>query len=152
MESDNRGRRILLLAGSVLIVAMLLIAAFSLGVYVGEARSGQRPNLATILGGPTQAQPNAQLPGLAFPEGRPALLGTVHSVAPGALVVRTQAGARTLSLDAQTRLRYYGGRPAQAGDLAAGAHVAVFGDLEPAARQLRATAIVILPEAPQAPQ
>ncbi len=145
--SGSVGRRVLLVAGSALIVSVLLVAAFSLGVYVGEVRSGQRPSLLTVLNGPAQPGTEAKAPALDFPEGRPTLLGTVQSAMPGALIVRTQAGARTLSLDDQTRLRHYGGRPAQTGDLAAGVRVAVFGEWEPASRQLRASAIVILPAA-----
>jgi len=137
------GHFVQLLLGSLLLLLMLLSAVLSLGIYAAEVRAGMNPLLLALVGPPTPAAWQGQA--LTFPEGQPDLLGAVQNVTAGSLAVLTPAGTRTLSVDEGTAVRHYDGRPAALRDLARGARVAVFDDLDPATRQPRATTIVLLP-------
>lgn len=155
----NRQRQILIGAGACVIVSMLLIAAFSLGVYVGEhgwTRQGltlQGPQRQPPAGGADQlgpAQPPGQQPGLPpgdpLPGGQPTLVGRVRLIMRDRLEVITPDGPRLIGLTPRTRLEDQG----QAVELSAlreGQVVAIFGRPAEGRGMLLADLIILLPPA-----
>jgi len=144
------GRRVMIGIGAVVIVGMMLIAAFSLGVYVGEhgwtwrgvSLAGPQ-RLAAPPGGPGGAPPGA-LPGL----GQPDALGAVRRVDGEILGLATRDGPRIVEVGEATQVRRIQGEPADIGALRPGTLVAVFGHPGDGGRVLVADLIVILPSRP----
>lgn len=155
--ATNRKTVIQLAIGGFILVLMLVVASFSLGVYVGEhgwTRAGLQ-----YTGGPPQAggqgqpgpggksQPGGQpqaLPGL--PMGPPAVVGRIRMINANGLELATQDGPRFVQLSDNTRFQDDQGKPMQLTDLNMGDVVAVFGRFVGGdGGQLQAEVIVRLP-------
>lgn len=141
------GRRWLVGTGAVILALMLMIASFSVGVYVGEhgwTRQGlQYP--AGAAAGPPQAGP---------PLGggdQPQVTGRIRLVNDRGLELATPDGLRRVDVDAATRVEDDAGASLQLGDLRRGDLVAVFGEFTVGdGGRLVATRIVRLPAPPPA--
>ena len=152
----ERGRAWLLVAGAMTIVAMLLIAAFSLGVYVGEhgwTREGltlQGPGAQPGPARPPQVRPHAPpaLPGGGRP---PDLVGAVRRLLQGRLSLATSDGPRTVVVDGNTEVEPPEGEPQSLDDLRPGQSVAVFGYRGGDGQALVAELIVLLPAPERSP-
>jgi len=144
------GRRLLIGCGGVLLVSVLLLTAFSLGVYAGrgDLLSGQAPPIA----GPGRQQPQPppdQQPKQPQPAPRPTLIGRVQSADPGGLALETKEGLRTVTLTPKTQFQWQVEEgqppvPASFDDIRPGVGVAVFGRPSDDGRGLVADVIVIL--------
>ena len=151
------GHKMLIAAGALVIVGMLLIAAFALGVYVGEhgwTRTGltlQGPGggPGQPPGGPDQPPPGG--PGAPEPRPlpgggrRPDLVGYTRNIFEGTLVLATPDGPRPIELDEHTRVETTEGEPRSLDALERGQHVAVFGHRDGDGQVLVAELIVLLP-------
>lgn len=152
----QRQRLWLLVIGAVIIVVMLLIAAFSLGVYVGE-HGWTRQGLTLQGSGPQpgpvqqpQAGPDAPppLPGGGRP---PDLVGRIRRILEGTLFLATSDGPRTVEIDPATQVQTHGGDPRSLDDLIPGRNVAVFGYRSGDGQTLVAELIVLLRAAERLP-
>lgn len=139
-------------AGAAVIVGMLLVAAFSLGVYVGENGWTWQ---GVSLEGPGQMQPPAGVPpgqggpagpmgGAQLPTGPPDLVGRLRAVADGTLSLATRAGPRTALVDQETEVRRPQGQVLDLAALRPGMNVAVFGRQEEDGRALVAEVVLVL--------
>jgi hypothetical protein len=138
----NRWKLIQLLAGGAVLVLMLVLAAFALGVYVGEhgwTREGLAYGPGAAAKGPAaqakppQAAPDGngtpQVPFLpaGLPPGPPQLTGRIRQVAQDHLELAAAGGPRTVLLTDATQFRDETGQPITLRDLEKGDVVAVFG-------------------------
>jgi len=144
-------QKLLIACGAIIIAGLIAIAAFSLGVYVGE-QGWTLPEPSLVgPGGPRRPQPGQPGPGQPLPQQpgpRPDLVGRVRSVGDSSLTLDTPAGPRLVLVNAETTVQRQGDaglEPASLSDLRRGDHVAVFGHLNDDGRTLRARAVVILP-------
>ncbi len=147
--SADRGafRKVLLGMGAGLLISLMLLASFSLGVYVGHQglsmgsmdNFGARPEPAQ----PLQQAPPSQ-PGN-LPETRPALVGRVAGITNEGLFVRAADGLRLVEVNDLTRVQDRQGRELSLDGLRQGVNVAVFGAFSDDGRTLTAQTIVVLP-------
>ncbi|MFL7793014.1 MAG: hypothetical protein AB8I69_12795 [Anaerolineae bacterium] len=151
----TKGHKLLVGSGAAVIVAILLIAAFSLGVYVGEhgftrgdltLRSpdpgvpAQPPRVSP--GAPAQQPPvNANRP--------PDVTGRIRQNLGESLLLATPDGPRTIELNDQTQVRTLEGEQRHLDALKPGQPVAIFGHLNGDGRVLVAESIILLPPAQQ---
>lgn len=155
------GKKLLVGSGGLMLMSVLLLAAFSLGVYAGrgDLLDGSAPPIAGPVQQPRQPQPNPQpqqptlnsQPKQPQPVQRPILVGRVRSMDPGGLVVETNEGLRHVLLSTETRYRWPGEegqppQPASYADVQPGMRVAVFGRPSENGRGLVANVIEILPK------
>ncbi|RMF35623.1 MAG: hypothetical protein D6759_04500 [Chloroflexi bacterium] len=130
----NKRHRVLVIAGAVVIVLMLVTAAFALGVYVGEhgwtregltlgspGRPGQQPAPPGGAGMP---------PGQPLPGGQPTLVGRIRARLDEGLELATPQGPRSVSLTSTTRFEDAQGNPIEMTALRRGDMVAIFGHFE----------------------
>lgn len=151
------GHKLLVAAGAIVIVGLLLIAAFSLGVYVGEhgwTRAGL--TLQGPTGGPGRPPPGGPGAPGGFPPlpgggRRPDLVGEIIETFEGTLMLATPDGPRTIELDQRTRVETAEGEPVSLDDLKCGQHVAVFGRRNGDGQVLVAELLVLLPPRGQPP-
>lgn len=158
MENNplSKTKRWWVIGGAVLLSLLVLVAVFSLGVYVG--RRGWQAGPPEITGPgrppaggdppPAVQPPPGQAPA-PWPQERPALQGRVRAIDPKGLSVNTAQGARFVRLTPETRLTRLtdeGEVAVQPKELQPGLLVAVFGPLAPDGRSLVAERIVILPQ------
>ncbi len=141
-------RRWLVAAGAAILVLMLVVAAFSLGVYVGE-HGWTREGLTYQPQGPGGPLPGGGAPP-AGPGGEPpALTGRIRVISPHGLELATPDGPRFVEITSATRLEDPEGQEISLHDLARGDIVAVFGEMMPGdGPRLQATRIVLLPARP----
>jgi len=148
----DRRRLWLLVVGAAIMVVMLLIAVFSLGVYVGEhgwTREGLTLQGPSARRGPAQ-QPQ---PGIGAPPplpggGRPPdLVGRIRRILEGTLLLATADGPRTVELEERTEVAARQGDSRSLDDLRPGQTVAIFGYRDGDGRALVAELIVLLPAA-----
>jgi hypothetical protein len=151
------GHKLLIAAGATVIAAMLLTAAFALGIYVGEhgwTRDGLK--LRGPIGGQDKPQGDLGRPGQLppLPDGgrRPDLVGAVVEVLEGTLMLATPDGPRTIELDRHTRVETVEGQPGSLDDVERGQHLAVFGRRNGDGQVLVAKLLVLLPPRGQPPQ
>jgi hypothetical protein len=141
--------------GSVILLLLLLVGAFSLGVYVGEhglTRRGltyQPAPGAVPQGGP--AQPQGQAPGQ--DAGRPALVGRILNASPDGLELATQDGRRRVELHDRTVYMELNGPALQLSDLANWDIVAIYGEMiaGDGGRLLAQVVVRLPPNPPSAP-
>ena len=150
------GHKLLIAAGAMLIVGMLLIAAFALGIYVGEHGWTRAGLTLQGPGGRGQAPPGGPgapggLPPLPGGGRRPDLVGRIGNIFEGTLMLVTPDGPRTVEVDEETEVQTIEGQPASLDDLQRGQHVAVFGHRSGDGRVLIAELIVLLPPPEGAP-
>lgn len=151
-------RKLLIAAGTILIASMLLVAAFALGVYVGEHGWTRAGLTLRGPGGPPQPPggPGGQSPpgGVLpqpdkppLPDGgrRPDLVGRIRNIFEGTLMLATSDGPRTVELDEHTRVETAEGEPRSLDDLERGHLVAIFGRRNGDGRVLLAELLVLLP-------
>jgi hypothetical protein len=129
-----RMRRILIGCGALLLLAMMLVCAFSLGVSLGER--GVTRAVQTQAARQPQGLPSAI-------GGPPNVIGTVLRYGDNTLTLTTAQGPKTIGLNAQTTVRYENA-PAQMSDLRPGVALAVWGDPSDGGRVLVARVILIL--------
>ena len=148
----SKSQKLLIGFGAFIIVAIMVIGAFSLGVYVGER--GWTAGSPSVAGAgkaqPPQGQrvePDKQpvAPKEALPKGKPDLIGAVQSVARKSVTIKTGEGPRLVLVGDETRVRWHDDREASLADLRRNMPVAVFGDFGDDGRTLVASVIVILP-------
>lgn len=158
------GYKILIATGAIVIVSMLLIAAFALGVYVGEHGWTQDGLTLQGPGGP-QRPPDgagAQIPpDRGFPQpdkpplpggGRPPdILGRIRDIFEDTLVLATPDGPRPIELDEHTRFETTEGETLPLDALERGQYAAVFGRRNGDGQVLIAELIVLLPPPEQPP-
>ena len=139
--------KVLLGMGAVLLISLMILASFSLGVYVGHqgllvgslGNFGARPE-----GGRRPPQsPSGQPEGL--PEARPQLVGKMGGLTNEGLFVRTANGLRLVQVNEQMRVRDRQGGELPLEKLRQGVNVAVFGEFSEDGRTLTAQTIVVLP-------
>lgn len=150
------GHKLLIGAGTIVIVGMLLIAAFALGIYVGE-HGWTRAGL-TLQGPGAPDRPPPQPGGASAPENplplpgggrRPDITGRIREVFDGTLMLATPDGPRIVELDEQTRVETPNGDALSVSDLERGQNVAVFGYRSGDGQVLIAELIVLLPQPEQ---
>jgi len=151
----TKGHKLLIGSGAAVIVVMLLIAAFSLGVYVGEhgfTRDGltlREPDPGgpihfprTSPGAPVQQPPvNGNRP--------PDVTGRIRQNLGGSLLLATPDGPRTVELNDQTQVRTREGEQRPLAALKPGQPVAIFGHRNGDGRVLVAELVILLPLAQQ---
>ncbi len=167
-------RKLMYGAGGLLLLLVFVIAAFSLGVYVGRyglTRSGlslQGPrNLgppppagrpedqapAGQPGAPRQSQPPGGQPE-PRPEGQPlrallpsepTLVGRILRISPSALDLATRDGPRRVAYDSETEVWNEAGEETSLNAMTEGQIMAIFGELANGGQRLQADLIVILP-------
>ena len=148
----SKSQKILISFGAFIIVAVMVIGAFSMGIYVGERGWTAAPPSIAGAGKaqPPQGQrvePGKQPPAPAepLPKGKPDLIGLVQSVARRSVTIRTGEGPRLVLVSDETRVRWHDDREATLADLRRNMPVAVFGQFGDDGRTLTANVIVILP-------
>ncbi len=126
--AENRWQ---IVVGAVILLLMLLVGAFSLGVYVGEygwTRQGlsYQPDQG-------QAPAQVQLPGLGQIQGEgaegPGLTGRILSISLEALELATQEGRRRVELHDGTIFRELDGPEVPLTALSLGDIVAIYGEM-----------------------
>lgn len=143
-------RKVLIGAGAALLTALMLLAAFSLGVVVGHRgllvgtveNFGARP-----APGQQPLQPPTG-PVEDLPPGRPALVGRVGAITNEGLFIQTQQGPRLVQVDDDARVQDHRGQELSLKELRQGVYVAIFGEFSRDGRRLIAETIVVVP-APQ---
>ena len=161
--ATSMANKLIVGAGAAVIVTMLLIAAFSIGVYVGEngwtwrgvslagpggppgrpALPGQAPPGGPAAGG--VGQPPVSAPGgPALPPRPPDLRGRVQSLRGDILGLASPDGPRAVQLTDQTQIHTAEGESAARDALQPGVIVAVFGHRGDGGTQLIANNIIIL--------
>jgi hypothetical protein len=145
--AENRWQIIL---GAVILMVVLLVGAFSVGVYIGrhgwtseslqfqpEGPGGQPGNIPDVPQGPSD---------------RPNIIGRVRALSPLGLQLATQDGPRTVEVNQDTRVTDVDGFPLTLVDLRLGDLLAIYGDFTPGdGQRLLAERILRLPprEPPQ---
>lgn len=127
---------------------MVLVAVFSLGVYVGRRGWGVQSPAVMPAQLPEPAHPLPAEPPAPWPPSRPALAGVIRSVGPEGILVETPQGARFVRIAAGTRcarLTDQGEAEASCEALRPGVAVNVFGSLAADGRTLTADRVVVLP-------
>jgi hypothetical protein len=138
-------------AGATLLVGIMVLAAFSLGVFVGHqglltgtvGNFGARP----AVDQPVAPQAPASGPAQNLPMGRAALVGAVGGMTNEGLFVRTLQGPRLVEVNEETAVRDRQGRELSLSDLKPGAQVSIFGEFSEDGRTLTANTIVVVPVA-----
>ena len=155
-----RAQRALIVVGLIVLIGMLVTAAFALGVYVGEhgwTRAGLRyqpgggrppqgppPGAQQPPGNPPQPGGGSTPQGL--PPGRPQIVGQILEIAPKALIIATKDGPRGVILIPETRYLDETKASISLKDLQRGQVVGVFGRFnQDGGRQFQADLIVRLP-------
>jgi hypothetical protein len=148
----SKSQKLLISFGAFIIVAIMVIGAFSMGIYVGERGWTAGPPSIAGVGkaqppqGPKQ-EPGKQPPAPRepLPKGKPDLIGLVQSVARRSVTIKTGEGPRLVLVNDETRVRWHDDREARLADLRRNMAVAVFGQFGDDGRTLVAELIVILP-------
>ena len=157
----STGQKLLIAGGVLTVVSIVAIAAFSLGVYVGER--GWTAGPPTMIGpggppgGPAGGAPPGQPPGGGpgqpsfgppgdLPPGRPDVIGRVRSVAGDSITLDTPQGPRLVTISEETEVkRAEGEEEASLEDIEPDTRIAVFGQFNGGGRTLLAQVIIILP-------
>ena len=145
------GRKWLLGIGIGLLGTMLLIASFSLGVFVGErGMTREKLQSAGPRGVPAAPQQQAQpAPPDKSQEGNqvPVLKGIVRRLSRDLITIETKDGTKMVQVSSDTavRLAENGEREGSLEDVKPGVGVAVIGRMDHDARMLRADTIVVFP-------
>jgi hypothetical protein len=145
-------RKTLLGAGAALLVGMMVLAAFSLGVYVGHQGLlvGTLDNFgARAVADQPAAVQQPSGPAQELPAATPALVGKVGAITNEGLFVRTMGGLRLVEVGEETRIRNGRGQTLSTSDLRPGANVVVFGEFSEDGRTLLANVIVLVLAAQQ---
>ncbi len=117
-------QRILITIGGCLLVAMMVLGAFSLGVYVGSGRDTS-PRLGPGPG-PAPGALQGQPPGPDMPR-LPDIVGRIENASGDTLTIATAQGFRTVQTDQDTRIVRQDGSDDSRDDLRPGRSVAVIG-------------------------
>jgi hypothetical protein len=143
-------RKTLVGAGAALLVGMMVLAAFSLGVYVGHQGLlvGTLDNFgARAVADQPAAVQQPSGPAQELPAATPALVGKVGAITNEGLFVRTIGGLRLVEVGEETRIRNGRGQTLSMSDLRPGANVVVYGEFSEDGRTLLANVIVSVPAA-----
>ncbi len=143
----SKGQKLLIAGGAFIIVTIIVIAVFSIGVYVGRRGWAAGPPSITEPGGPPPPQVGQPpvAPREPLPKSKPDLAGIVQGVTRRSVTIKTGQGVRLVLVNAQTRVRWHDDREASLADLRRNMLVAVFGQLADDGRTLTASLIIILP-------
>jgi hypothetical protein len=146
---ENRWQMIL---GAAVLLLMILIATFSLGVYVGRhglSRDGLRYDPGQTAGQPPKPGFTGDQAGMI---GRPDLVGLVRECTETRLELATQDGPRSIALSQATKLFTSVGKPQPLSNLKPGDLVGVYGQIQNLdGNQFLAVRIILLPNRPQDP-
>ena len=144
----SKSQKLLIGFGAFIIVAIMVIGAFSMGVYVGKRGWTAGPPSVVGPGAPPPPQDQGgpgQQPPVPGPGEKPDLIGVVQSVARRSVTIRTGQGPRLVLVSDETGVRWHDDREASLADLRRNVPVAVFGQFGDDGRTLTAILIVILP-------
>lgn len=142
-------QRILISVGGCILVAMMVLGAFCLGVYVGSERDDTPAIRAD--GAPAPAGPVGQpaVPDLPRP---PDVTGRIESISGASLTLTTPQGFRTILMDADSRVLRQDGSDGARDDLRPGSTIGIVGEPAADGRSFLAEIIVLLqPQAPRNP-
>jgi len=169
VSSGQAPRRLMIVVGAAIMAGIMLVAAFSLGVWVGSGRAdnpalfgGPGPQAARPAQGPTAQQGPGQGPaaGQARPTGpgqtpalgtiarAPDLVGRIQAFSGNNLTIEAPGGPRIVRLAPDTEVILPDGSKGQVENLTRGSMVAVVGVTGDDGRSFRAEAIAILPGRP----
>ena len=164
----SKSQKLLISFGALIILAVMVIGAFSMGIYVGERGwtagspsiagpgKAQPPQGQKVEPGKQPVAPREPLPkgtvlsgstelAEVLPKGKPDLIGLVQSVARRSVTIKTGEGPRLVLVSDETRVRWHDDREAILANLRRNMPVAVFGQFGDDGRTLTASVIVILP-------
>ena len=142
-----------IVGGFVLLGLLVLVAVFSLGVYLGQRGwDAGPPSIAGPGRQPQDQQQGQQQPAQdqpqTWPQEGPALQGVIRSLGPDGLTVNTPEGPRFVRVTAETGFYQQtddGEVEIAWEDLRRGWRVAVFGRLDPDGQTLIARRVLVLP-------
>lgn len=153
----SRARKVLIGAGAALLILVMVLGAFSLGVYVGNrgllagtlqdygARRGPGQQPPQPPAGSGQWTPQSPAgPQQELPPGRPALVGRLGAITNEGLFIQTPQGPRLVQVDEDTKVQDQQGRELSLDDLQQGMQVAIFGNFSSDGRRLIAETVVIV--------
>lgn len=132
-------QRVLLSIGGSILVVMMVIGAFSIGVYVGSERSSSPALPGPQPGGGGGNNVLQRLPG------PPDILGEIVSITGDSMLLRTPDGPRTVSLSEGTQVMLEDGSEGSRQDLHPGQVVAVIGRFEEGGKSLAARLVAVMP-------
>jgi len=149
MISEQRWLKI---SGLVILILMLIAAAFSLGVYIGE-HGWTKEGLQYRPAQPQQgAHPPGQQPPPGLPPGRPQIIGRVQRITPDNIRLATQNGIRSILIQKQTRTLDENGLTVNRSEIQRGDIVGIFGKfIKEDGGQFQAEVIILLPPPNQLP-
>ena len=148
----SKSQKILISFGAFIIVAVMIIGAFSMGIYVGERGWTTEP--LSIAGAGKAPLPQGQkvapgqqpvAPKQPLPKEKPDLTGAVQSVTRRSVTIRTGKGPRLVLVSDETRVERHDGQEASLADLRRNMPIAVFGQFGDDGCTLRTKLIIILP-------
>jgi len=114
----SKSHKLSIAGGAFIIVAVMVIGAFSIGVYVGKRGWTAGPPSVMGPGGPPPpqgGQPPAA-PRESLPKGKPDLIGVVQSITRRSVTIRTGEGSRLVLVGDETRVRWHDNGEARLAD------------------------------------
>lgn len=159
VSSGQAPRRLMIVVGAAIMAGIMLVAAFSLGVWVGSGRAdnpalfgGPGPQAPRPAQGPAAGQTRPTGPGQAPALGTiaraPDLVGRIQALSGNNLTIEAPGGPRIVRLAPDTEVILPDGSKGQVENLTRGSTVAVVGVTGDDGRSFRAEAIAILPGRP----
>lgn len=155
-EEARITRRPWIICGAIFLNTLLMIAVFSLGVYVGRYGLSREGLVYTSGPAPQPAQPaqpdnitprpnQPQQEVLAcIAAERPQVLGRLRNISRGALEIAIEQGSRPVLLDDQTTYEHCDGSTLTLRDLRPGMVIAVYGVPSDDGRNLIARRVIVL--------
>lgn len=139
--------RKLIFAGGVVLVLVLIVGAFSLGVYIGRYGVSAQGLHYQAAGGAPQIDRSRLTRPAGIPTGEPDIVGLVRGGTRDGIQLATQQGPKWIEVDADTSIMEISGRELGLKDLRPRDLVAVFGEFSvDDGSTLLATHIVRLPQ------
>ncbi len=139
--------RKLIIAGGVILIVVLLVGAFSLGVYIGRyGVSADGLHYQAASGAPQIDRSRLTRPA-GIPDGEPDITGMIRGGSRDGIQLATQQGPKWIEIDANTSIMEISGSELKVTDLHPRDLVAVFGEFSvDDGSTLLATHIVRLPQ------
>jgi len=139
--------RKLLTAGGVILIVVLLIGAFSLGVYIGRYGVTAEGLHYQAAGGIPQIDRSRLVRPEGIPEGEPDIVGMIRASSRDGIQIATQQGPKWIKVDEKTSIMEISGIELILKDLRPRDLIAVFGELTiDDGSTLLATHVVRLPQ------
>ena len=139
--------RKLIIAGGMVLILVLLISAFSLGVYIGRYGVSAEGLHYQAAGGIPQIDRSRLTRPEGIPEGEPDITGMIRATSRDGIQIATQQGPKWTETDVKTSVMEISGNELSVKDLRPRDLIAVFGELTiDDGSTLLATHIVRLPQ------